>query len=207
NYELGVKSSMLDGALITEFDAFTVHWSNIQLFAYINGYGTYANGGTARSDGAEWSVNYTPLSGLTLGFNGSYTDARLTEDTPANVGGKTGDRLPSSPMWETSFSASYEQPLFADYSSFEGVDWHYTGSRMAEFEPTSTRQKMPQFNIIDLRAGVENQDYSLTFSVKNVANKLAINYVLDETSAGGNGPQSASVYQPRTFMLALTAKL
>ncbi|MDE2493503.1 MAG: TonB-dependent receptor, partial [Alphaproteobacteria bacterium] len=140
NYELGVKSSMLDGALITEFDAFTVHWSNIQLFAYINGYGTYANGGTARSDGAEWSVNYTPLSGLTLGFNGSYTDARLTEDTPANVGGKTGDRLPSSPMWETSFSASYEQPLFADYSSFEGVDWHYTGSRMAEFEPTSTRQ-------------------------------------------------------------------
>ena len=216
DYELGLKSSLLDNHLTVDVSAFIIDWSKIQLVADIGGYSSLANGGTARSDGIEWNFAYVPVDGLTLDFNGAYTDAYLTADAPASVGGFKGDRLPITPLWQTSASANYERPLFGDYSGFAGINWHLTGSRYAEFQPANQlpRQQMPSYNVVDLRAGIETMGWTVALYVKNVGDSNAISYLSAETSyiapfsttnVGGGGPQSASVITPRTVGLEITA--
>jgi iron complex outermembrane receptor protein len=204
NYEAGIKSSLLQEHLTIEVSAFLIDWRDIQLQAIIGGLGTFVNGGKARSQGLEWNFAYVPLSGLTLGFNGAYTDAYLTQQTPASVNGQVGDRLPSVPLWETSASANYERHLFGDYSGFAGLNWRFTGSRYADFLAAGPRQEMPAYHIVDLRAGLESKRWSVSAFAKNVANRLAINYLQPETQAGGAGPQSATIYTPRTVGAAFT---
>jgi outer membrane receptor protein involved in Fe transport len=206
NYEVGIKSSALADHLTVELSAFLIDWRDIQLQAIIGGLGTFVNGGAARSEGLEWSVAYAPLSGLTLGFNGAYTDAYLTQPTPASVNGQVGDRLPTVPLWETSASADYERHLFGEYSGFAGLNWRFMGNRYADFLATGPRQEMPAYHIVDLRAGVETQRWSVGAYVKNVTNRIAINYLQPETGAGGAGPQSATVYTPRTVGGSVTVK-
>lgn len=208
NYEIGTKSKFLADTLSVEISIFNVDWQKIQLDTIDPSGAEYtSNGGRARSSGAEWTLEYAPpVDGLTLNFNGAYTDAHLTQPTPPSVGGSSGDSLPGVPLWQTSLGANYEHMLFADWAGFLGVDWRFTGSRFANFEAGSPRQHMPSFNIVDLRAGIENNSWSLTVYAKNVGNEVAINYLLDRSLSGGNGIQSASVYQPRTVGITLAAK-
>ena len=141
DYEVGLKSSLLDDRLTIDVDAYEIDWQKIQLVAVIGGYGSLANGGTAKSQGVEWNVSYVPVSGLSLDFNGAYDDARLTEDTPASRCRrlKAGQQLPVTPRWQSSASANYERPLFGDYKGFVGINWRYDGSRFAEFEASGPR--------------------------------------------------------------------
>lgn len=213
NYELGLKSSLLDHHLTVELDVFQIDWKKIQLIATVGGYSSLTNGGSAKSDGVEWNFAYVPISGLTLDLNGAYTHAYLTEDAPASVGGLDGDRLPITPLVQASASGNYERTLFGDYSGFAGVNFRYIGSRFAEFEAAGAgpRQEMPSYHIVDLRAGIETDHWSLAAYAKNVGNVFAIDYLSDETlpgllvsPAGGGGPQSATVYTPRTIGVELT---
>jgi outer membrane receptor protein involved in Fe transport len=205
NYEAGIKSSLLDHHFTAELSAFHIDWQKIQLQAVIGGFNQFVNGGTARSDGAEWNFAYLPVTGLTLNFNGAYTHAYLTEATPASVNGQVGDRLPAVPLFESAVSAEYKRSLFGDYSGFAAADSRFTGSRYANFSATGPRQTMPSFNIVDLRAGVETQRWTFALYVKNVANKIAINYVQPEALSGGFGPQSAVIYTLRTVGATVTA--
>jgi len=205
NLEAGFKGRILDGRMTLELSAFDIEWKDIQIAASFGGVSTTLNGGTARSSGVEWNVGATPLTGLSLNFNGAYTRARLTEDLPASVNGLDGDRLPGSPLWSTSFSANYEHPLTAALTGFVGMDWRYAGKREGEFTATGPRQQMPAYDILDLRAGIAAQHWKLTGFVRNVSDELAISSVSSSTLAGEFGPQMANIYQPRTYGLTVSA--
>lgn len=206
NYEAGVKSTLLDGRLTAEVSLFDIEWRDIQIVALFNGLSVATNGGQARSDGIEWNFAYVPIPGLTLNLNGAYTNAHLTQTSPAGVGGQSGDPLPSVSLWASSASMEYERPLFNDYTGFASVNWQYMDSRYADFEPSGPRQEMPSYNIFNLRAGVERQNWSVALYVKNLTNKLAINYVQDKSPNGGFGEQSAAVYIPRTIGVTVGVK-
>ena len=64
---------------------------------------------------------------------------------------------------------------------------------------------MPAYSLTDLKAGLATDRWTLTAFVKNAGNTLAINSLSSNTLAGGFGPQSATLYQPRTFGLSLAA--
>ena len=96
NVELGVKSTQLDGLLTIDVAAFHVDWKNIQLTEVVNGFVINGNGGTARSQGIEWTFGYVPVQGLTFQWVGAYTDAKLTSPAPA-LNGLPGDPLPYAP--------------------------------------------------------------------------------------------------------------
>lgn len=199
NYEAGLKSTLLDGRLTLQVSAFDIDWRDIQLNVLTHGFTIITNGGNAKSDGVEWTFAYAPIQGLTVGFSGDYTDAHLTQNTPPSAGGHSGDRLPSVPLWQSSATAEYRRPIHQLYDGFVGASWVFTGSRYADFEPASPRQQMPSFDILNLHGGLQTQKWTFALYIKNVGNKKAINYLIDETGAGGSGPQSAVLYQPRTL--------
>jgi len=205
NYETGVKASLDHGRIVAEVSAFDIEWRKIQLSAAFGGESAVVNGGEARSTGLEWNLGWRPLAGLNLDVNGAYTDAHLTSDTPASVNGHSGDRLPVVPRLSTSVSADYERHLAGPWSGFVGVNWRTTGSRYADFDFTGGRQITPAYSLTDLKAGLATDRWTLTAFVKNAGNTLAINSLSSNTLAGGFGPQSATLYQPRTFGLSLAA--
>lgn len=209
NYEIGVKSDFFDHRLTVDVSAFDIEWQDIQLQALIDDLSEIVNGGRARSYGAEWSANYVPLNGLTLGVNGAYTNAHLTEATPASVGGLPGDRLPYVPEWSGSANASYERPVSGAYSAFFGVDWKVIGDEYSTFEAAGTpRFHIPSYDIVDLRAGLRATNWSVTLYVKNVGNALGITDLnsLDRVLTGTPYTYATNIYTPRTIGGMLTVK-
>ena len=201
NYELGVKGSTDEGQINYDVDVFDTEWKNIQLEAVIADVASITNGGTARSRGLEGSFTFRPVIELTLMLNAAYTDARLTEDTTASVGGHDGDRLPLSPFFSGTVGADYERPLGADVSGFGGIDWHYNGSRLAPFNFGGPRADLPSYSIVNLRAGVKLHAYTFAAYVKNAGNVRVINTVGTETTLQGEAALRANIELPRTIGL------
>ena len=82
NYEVGMKGFLLDKTLSVDVDAFDIEWSKVQVSVVIPiggvAYGETDNVGSARSQGFEWNIDWSPLHGLHLSTVGAYTDAKLT---------------------------------------------------------------------------------------------------------------------------------
>jgi iron complex outermembrane receptor protein len=203
DYEMGLKATLLDDKLLANLDVFTIEWRRIQIEAVIGGFNTFTNAGEARSSGVEWQFTYSPFDGLTTSLNGAYTHAYLTAPTPVAVNGQVGDRLPGAPLISGSVGAEYQRPLTRRLSAFTGVSWRFTGNHYSDFTAVGNRQQIPSFQILDVRAGVQADRWSATLYVKNLANKIAIDYVRPETRTA-SGPESAVIYPPRTIGLSLS---
>jgi iron complex outermembrane recepter protein len=209
NVELGVRSTQLDGRLSIDVAAFHVNWKDIQLTELVDGVGINANGGTAKSQGLEWTFAYVPVHGLTLGWTGAYTDAKLTAPAPS-VNGKDGDPLPYAPKWSTGLDGEYDWNLTADWKGFVGANWSYVGSRSSDFNSAPTdatlvpngQLKLDSYDTIEARLGVDSAHYRLTLYGKNLGDKRGVtNY--DNVST----VQSLlTVIQPRTYGFTLNAK-
>jgi outer membrane receptor protein involved in Fe transport len=209
NLEFGVRSTQLDGRLSIDIAAFAVNWKDIQLFEVVNGIGINANGGKAQSHGLEWTFAYVPVHGLTLGWTGAYTDAKLTEDAPA-VNGKDGDSLPYAPKFSTSLDGEYDWNMTADWKGFVGANWSYVGSRQSDFQsfPTDATMvpngqlELDSYNSFDARVGVNNAHYRITLYGKNLGDTRGItNYANVSTAIS-----YLTYTQPRVYGLTLNAK-
>ncbi len=204
NIELGVRSTLVDGRLSVDLAAYHVDWKDIQLLEVVSGFGINANGGTARSQGVEWSFAYLPVQGLTFQWTGAYTDAKLTSAAPT-INANSGDRLPYAPEWGSSVDAEYKRPAFGDYSGFVGATWSYVGSRSSDFASSATGQVvLPSYSTYGARLGLENSHYSMALYGRNLSDSRGFtNYA----SAATGSPYSAvTVTQPLTIGFTLSAK-
>ena len=216
NVELGVRSTQLDGRLSLDVAAFYVDWKDIQLLTTVNAFNINANGGTARSQGLEWSFGYLPVHGLTFQWTGAYTDAKLTSAAPA-IYANNGDPLPYAPKWTTSVDGQYEWAAFADYKGLVGATWSYIDSRSSDFSSTpptydfSTnpptlvtppgQMVLPSYNTWGLRFGLQNAHYRFSLYGKNLSDEHGYtNY-----SANGAPYTTVTVIQPRTFGVSVAA--
>ena len=206
NVELGVRSTQLDGRLSLDVALYHVDWKNIQLTEIVGGFGINANGGTATTEGVEWTFGWRPVQELTVQLTGAYTDAHLTSDAPS-LDAESGARLPYAPKWGTSVDAEYKRPVFGDYSGFFGASYSYVGSRSSDFaSSTSTppgQVVLPGYNTYGARIGLENGRYRLTLYGKNLSDSRGFtNY-----SSFPSSPYSTvTVTQPLTVGLTLSAK-
>jgi iron complex outermembrane recepter protein len=219
NYELGVRSDLLDKRLSIDVAAFLVDWQKIQLFEQVviagqPPLGINANGGTARTKGFEWTFALTPVTGLTFTLTGAYVDAYLTSAAP-DAGGNDGDRLPYVPKLSTSLDGAYTWHAFNDYSAFAGATWSYIGSRFNDFSTISSppgtltlvpvpRPDLPSYNTVDLRAGLENGRWTFELYGKNVGDTRGISYYFNSYAPNYGG--QLGYVQPRTLGAAVTAR-
>jgi iron complex outermembrane receptor protein len=217
NYELGLRTDLLDKRLSVDVAAFLVDWKDIQLFEFVEtpgspGYGINANGGTAQSKGIEWTFGYTPVTGLSFTLVGAYVDAHLTSAAP-DAGGNDGDSLPYVPKWSTSLDGAYTWHAASDYDAFVGATWSYTGSRFNDFSATTDatgafapepRPELPSYDTVSLRAGVENTHWTLELYCKNVGDTRGIAYYANSGTPNFGG--SLGYIQPRTIGATITAK-
>jgi iron complex outermembrane recepter protein len=208
NVEVGIRSTQLDGIFSIDVAAYHVDWKNIQLLELVDTFNINANGGTARTQGLEWTFGYVPVRGLKFQWIGAFTEANLTSPAPA-LDANSSDPLPYAPKWTTALDGQYEWAAFAGFNGFVGATWSYVGSRSSDFasSPPATdpgQLVLPSYNTTAVRLGLENDRYRVMLYGKNLTDARGIT---DYISTSGGSPYSTiSVIQPRTVGLALSAK-
>jgi outer membrane receptor protein involved in Fe transport len=177
----------------------------------VDDFGVNGNGGTARTQGLEWTVEYSPLHGLQLEWTGAYTEATLTSPAPG-LYANSGDPLPWAPKWGTSLDGEYDWVLVGDFKAFAGATWSYVGARSSDFAsapPVAPSVNpgqivLPSYNTTAVRLGVDKGQYRFTVFGKNLTDARGIT---DYESVPGGAPYSTvTVIQPRTVGATLSVK-
>ncbi len=207
SYEAGYKMASSDGKFGFDAAAYFLDWEDIQLLAVVNGFGVNANGATAESKGLEFSASVMPADGVTLAFNGAYTDAYLTRDTDPIIGGLNGDPLSYVPEWSFGLDAGYEWDVMGDSTAYVGGNLGYTGDRPAGFDNRDGDGKLRKtgsYTTVNLRAGLDMGRWSVELFARNITDEAGINTIADDGSAP-NGAVGLGLIRPRAIGVSVGA--
>jgi iron complex outermembrane receptor protein len=218
SYEAGIKAESSDHVFSIDADAFHIDWKNIQILTTVQGFTVNANGKTARSDGVEFNIGVRPAPGLDLSVNGAYTNARLTADTPPDVGGRNGDQLPFTPKFSAALNGDYHWQIAPATRAHVGASLRHlsgqTATYDADFVAAFGRQRhVRPYNVIDVFAGIDFGRFDLEAYVKNLGNSHGVTSVTGLTVFGQTpdtgfplfpgGAIGTGIIRPRTIGLSL----
>jgi iron complex outermembrane recepter protein len=209
NYELGLKTTTLDGRAQIDFDIYHIDWNDIQLESTApSGVSYLANGGKAESQGVEFGGKYNPVRGLTFGLSAAFTDAHLTSVIPDASFLQAGYQLPNAPRYSGSLTADYNWPLMGNWVGRVGgavryVGWQWLGLVEAQSPSSTATVRAPGYSAMDLNAGVRDDHLNISLYIRNLTNKLAITgpsqqNLVAVNSASGAMTINTSFLQPRT---------
>ena len=210
SYEVGLKAGGRPADKFSlDLAGYYLDWEDIQLFLIVNNFGINGNGGTAASKGFEIAASAFPTSGLTLSVNAAYTDAKLTQDTSASVGGKDGDPLPYVPDWSFGLNADYEWTVKSRTRAYVGGSLGYTGERPVAFNNRAgdgSIRRADSYVSLNVRAGAYHGRWSVELYGKNLTNDLGVTSI---GTAGPlpNGALGLSLTRPRTIGLSVGTRL
>lgn len=196
NYELGTRSTLLDGHLQLDETAFYIDWTNIQLQLRTPTQLNYVtNAGAAHNYGLESSLALRATDRLTLGTNLTYLSARLAEDF--NPGGgqaivPNGTTLPGASKWLVSGLITYQWPIRPLHPSFVLEDRYVSPAPGTYFTGTPEGG----YNLLDFRVGTQWKNWAVTAFIDNIADSHGVTF-------GYTGPLQQYLVQPRKFGLTL----
>jgi iron complex outermembrane receptor protein len=178
NYEIGLRSDWLDGALVVDAAAFMIDWSDIPL-TVSTGTGTVGvvNAGDAEIRGAEASLSWRVAPGLQFDSNLTYTDAKLVSVAAGaglNFGVTPGSALPGSSDWRMASSLRYDWS--GSTEPFLMISHRYASEAPAllqQFAPPGRNAKVGGYNIFDLRAGITTGRVQWVLFVENLTDEAA----------------------------------
>jgi len=212
NYELGLKTELLQHALILDASAYLIDWRNIALpLVDVQLATSYTgNAASARSEGIELTAKWKATDKLTVSGWVDLAHAFLTANFPAaaNAGGlaaNAGDPLPWAPRISANLDADYEFHVTASATAFVGATEVFMGARSDLFSAPDAngnplpRQPLPEYFKFDFRAGLKYYQWNFRLYGNNLCDRRG---VLD----GGPGPTSYPpgdtwIIQPRTVGL------
>lgn len=210
NYEVGAKTTWLDGRMIINLSAYRIDWNNIQTQEQepVQGFNFIGNAGKARVEGFELELFSQLTSRLQLNVGVGYQDARLTEDQPVleveTPVGKDGDPIPFVPEWSANAALQYEFPISGPWRGHLRGDYSYTGSSQTQFNDDGEFfNEQSAYNILDLRIGMESDIWRVSVYVDNVFDKRAELTIVENRavplSIFTNRPRTAGVSVRRNF--------
>ncbi|GAB3341702.1 TonB-dependent receptor [Marilutibacter aestuarii] len=198
NYELGIKADLFDRRVYVDAGLFRMNWDNIQvgLSTPDGSANYYGNAAEATSQGAEWSIVFTPTADLRLGVTGAYTDAEFTQSVP-QIDVEAGDPLPGVAQWSGAFTADYSRDINAEWVAHVGGGWRWTDAQAGGIVGNPSNKPYSQ---VDLNASVTNQRWTARVYVRNLTDELVyLNPGQVQNALTGEVPQYNAVpLQPRT---------
>jgi outer membrane receptor protein involved in Fe transport len=206
NYELGAKTSWLDGALVLDMTGFYIDWKNIPLqvqdrlglFKYLD------NIGDARIYGVETSLAARPADFLTLRSAITWNKASLQNAYDPQNGRppvEPGDQLPGAPEWTIS-NAVTGRWFVADLAPVVTLVHRYEGKSPSNLSYRDISKG--GYHQFDLRAGVKLGSIGVTLFGRNLADERGITAVQPYARATGGDPYRRDfVITPRTLGLEL----
>jgi outer membrane receptor protein involved in Fe transport len=185
NFELGIKSRLLDDRMQLNATLFHIDWSDIQVEPRdpAGNIPFTVNGGDAEINGLEWGLTSLLTDSLRLNFTGTwFFKHELTEDQPVLPGaspfvitGLKGDDIPNVPELQLYVSLQYDRPIGDMLLSLIG-DVTYRGKTNTEFRTDNPFNiKLDSYTQVDLFANLNiNENFVVGAYVKNLGNEVGI---------------------------------
>lgn len=183
NYEIGTKTTWLDGALTLNGAIFYVDWTDPQLSsATVNAnIPITVNAGGAESVGVELQGSWRVTSNFDVRGSFSYTQSELTEDVPFLVrtistpgfgtafeDGEAGDRLPGSPETQFAVFGNYVLPLSNGNEVFLNGGYTYQSDVLTRAGGRGSSVTLDGFGIANIAGGYQTDNWSAQLYVSNV---------------------------------------
>ncbi|MAN46983.1 MAG: TonB-dependent receptor [Alphaproteobacteria bacterium] len=183
NYELGFKTTLLDGRATLNGSVYYIEWTDPQLSsATINAsIPITVNAEGAETKGFELSGGWLVSDQFSLRGSYSHTEAKLTADAPGLVStistpgfdtvlldGQDGDRLPGSPEDQFSVFGSYLMPLDngAEVTFNAGYTWQ--GDVLSRTGARGDGLTLDSFGVANVSAVYDTGDWQATLFVNNL---------------------------------------
>jgi iron complex outermembrane receptor protein len=210
NYEFGAKGLLLEGRFEYQADAYLINWKNIQVsettadgaFPYVG------NAGSARVKGVEFELAFRPFQYLTASIAGSYQDAYLTKGASPELKaanqtlGLTGESIPNVPKVQLNLGLNYTQPIIGDWKGMLAADINYRDSINAYFASNPFNIPLDSYTLVNLRAGILSDQWSITAFARNLTDKRAQISAINSSQ----DPYGYLTVRPRTVGLSITRR-
>ena len=227
NWELGWKTTLLDGQLTFNGALFRLIWDNIQVGLDVGPVNNFVNAGGAEIDGVEVEALYEPagLEGLSLNFGMNWLDPRYTDDIPGidvvlpdfsqstlvpstATSGRAGDLIQQATRFTASGSAQYDFELFGR-GAFTALDWSYTGEAFTEFRRDDPADiEIGDYHLFNARVGVSGDIWTATLYVNNLFDERGLTDAGTRLGTVPPGllrlPNTVIVTYPRTVGVSLS---
>jgi len=174
SFELGFKADLADGRVRMNGAAFYIDYSDQQFFLLeVTPEGglvqLLANGDTSEAKGFELEVAAQVTEGLSVAAGFGYTDGKINDfGTAANFPGGTdrfdGKTLPNTSKYSLNLAVQYVYPLTGEMDLVARADYKRQGKTYWALDNVDIE---PAYDIVDLRLGVETDDWRVTGYVKN----------------------------------------
>ncbi len=213
NYEIGLKSTLLDGRMIANASLYYIDWADIQIQDQAQDaddpaimFPFRANGGGADIYGLEVDLNAQVTDRLEVGLVASYTDAELSRDNPIPGTGIKGDAIPYIPDSTVTLTGQYRFPFQgSSVEGLVGLDVSYMGGRNTELRPDNPLDlELDSYTLVNVRAGVEGDSWTATLAVDNVFDEDTVIDVF--RIIPGLTPDGFIPLRPRTISLTLSKR-
>jgi len=209
NYEVGFKSTLADGAIRLNGAIFYMEWEDLQsvIAEGPGGIGeVIGNIGSAHSQGIEAQLTAQLTQNLLFNLSGALIEAETDEATlvPDPSGGAaitvpSGTRIPN--VSESSFAASldYNFSITESLDGFARASWSYVGGSTNN---VVRNQKVPEYNLVDLKLGIEKDTWTLSVFANNVLDEdVLLSRAVTDNLADGEPRYNWG--RPRTFGINL----
>lgn len=178
NYEIGIKSQLLDKRLTLNVSGYYIDWEGIQIDLDIpaaTGLVFTDNVGQGTSVGAELELLAAPTDNLYFGILLGYASAETDGDTSTGAGTiPDGAELPFAPELNGYLFVEYARPLSGALDARFRIDASHTGSRKADIDVAGNPGfTLDEYQTFDLSLGIESVNWSATLYAKNITNELA----------------------------------
>ena len=200
NYEIGYKAELLNNSLRLNAALFYMDWTDLQTAFQESGvdedgeffiFGGIDNAEKAESYGAELSITSAPTDRLLLNLNIGWLQAEYKRFT-ALIDGENrildGRTIPNSPEWTLSADAEYRIPLGGNMEGFVRGEYYFRDelrSTTAALIQEGFPWEVPSFDVVNLRAGLETDKYSVVLYVENLLDETYFTNAYQKAFTGG----------------------
>jgi outer membrane receptor protein involved in Fe transport len=196
-FEIGLKSTLLDGRMRLNLTGYRYSFSNLQVSAFDSATTSFQirNAASARTTGLELETNFQVTDGLMLRGQAGYNRARYSEFPGAPcyrgqsvadgcVGGVqdlTGRPLVFAPDWSGSVGFSYDVPVFNGWSLGLSSDLVFSSGYYTALA-NDDRARQESFQKINASIRLYSDDDRWDFAIigRNLANERILGGTADK---------------------------
>ncbi len=206
NYEVAVRSNLLNNRLMANLNLFLIDWNDMQVTMFIpGGAGNYAlqNAGGARSKGIELEVSAILKKGLSLDYNFGYTRGRYSKLTVPDLPTKTeadaaGRVLINQPALTSMLAPQYTHPVLPGIGALIRLEYIISGTQYFDFL-NAIRQDA--YCLLNAKAGMTSRHADIFVWGRNLTNQHYLAGIY------ASGAPFAIPANPVAFGITLTGRL
>ncbi|HEX7759652.1 MAG TPA: TonB-dependent receptor [Caulobacteraceae bacterium] len=194
SYEVGAKSTLLDGTLQINTALFHYDYTNKQEYGrIIDPIGIFGavqalvNVPKSTVDGAEVSAEWRPIHGLRLNVAATYLDSKVTSDfinfstyilSASDTINYKGEAFPYTPKWSVQYGVRYDWSLTGSWDAYVSADASYQSPTVGAFgafraaDTGAPSLAIKGYGLLNLAAGVQSADkhWAIDLFGRNVTN-------------------------------------